>query len=209
MQEILTLLLVYVLTCLGADVLLQLEQLQLLVQSLQCEQHTFLYRACGQHCHLVRNGERQVGADEIYGYDVIVYVVECELRLVGYFFVLFDIADGCGAQIVERGLELIVACLGHLLSGSHGHTFQERFCGSELTELAPSESLNYYGHVLIVARHLEQPHQFGIDTVFVEVVLLRVVNIDILLTENGESSVLGFLQIVYKIDAYLPADKNR
>ena len=209
MQEVLTLLLVYVLTGLGTDVLFQFEKLQLLVESLQCKQHTLLDGICGKHRELVRNGERQIRADEVYGYDVILYVVERELRLIWYFLVLLYVINCRTAQIVERRLELAVTFFRHFLVCGDGFSLQERACVCELGESAPSQSLYDNCHVVVVAWHFKHSDQFGIYTIFVKVALLRMVVVCVLLTEYGECGVLCFFQMVYKVDTNLASDKNR
>ena len=131
LQEVLTLLFIKVLTGTTPDVLLDLLQLELTVHDAQHLDHTLLEVRLLEQFHLLLDGERHTGTDEVQHHQMVVDVLDGKLRLVGNILVLLDVVDTCVAQIGHGGHKLRISVIGnhlgcqmHLTSQVRTGTFQ-------------------------------------------------------------------------------------
>ena len=171
LQEVLALLFVDVFARLGSNVLTQLQQLYLLVERLQYEDHAIHHRVGLQHLDLIAYAERQVRTDEVQGEYVVLDVVQSKLRLVGDVLVLMDVFNGLVAKVFDSRTPRLIVTVGHLFRHQRGGAHEVGAMTRDAIELTAPQSLYDDCYVVVWTGHVEHANQFGIGAKFVKVFL--------------------------------------
>ena len=165
LQEIVSLLLVNVVTRLVADVEFQVLQVNLAIHDTHGVEQTLLHGVHLQQLHLLLRTEGQVRTDEIQRHDIVGHVLQRKLCLVGNLITHADILAYRLAQVFHCSLELNVALVGLFLRHIGDVALQIGVIFRDILQLDASQSLHNGGNIAVGQR---QGLQYLTDYTIVE-----------------------------------------
>ena len=138
LEEILSLLLVDVLTRASTYILFEFQQLGLAVHGLQSQHHSLVQRSFLQHVYLLFGTEEETRTNIVQQYHIVVDILYRKLCLVGYLLILFNVVQRQRTQVVNGCLEDGIVFLWNLVGRGMHHSHQERpYCRQSL-QLTPA-----------------------------------------------------------------------
>ena len=206
MQEVVSLLLVDILTGLVADVGLQVLQVDLTVDDLHQVEESLLHQFLLQQLHLFLHREGHVRADEVQGHDIVGDVLDGKRGLVGDFLADLDVFLHLFAQVAGGRLEFTVVFLGlYLLQRAH---LELQIGGAFQHTLDFHTALSLYDGGDVTVRQCQRLHHFGKDTHLIQVGLHGDVHFGVTLCHHADGDML-LLGLVDQQFARLAANQYR